>query len=254
MEKTNKIFQNSDNEQQTNVFTSSRDGLREVFRALDLREIVQIVLDDGRKIVKAAPGSERIGSIMLLIEPRCVEANDWLGGLGAFNGSGAIPPSHQTEYYFCEPVDKSSGHRLWGPYGLGPTDCRAELMMRLAYVELLSQRQIYKGNARSRKELNIIRAQCAPKSGYSTHKGAITFNVYYQCQNILHFGIGFAGMLDKNSNWMDDCEYECTCKILRNLWKYLEQAIRPSCASEYSHPASLIACTTEGIIRRLEDL
>lgn len=250
MEKTNKIFQNSNSKQQT--LLSSRDGRREIFQVLDLREVTQVVLDGGREIVKAIPGSENIGSIMMLIEPRCIEAHTWLGALGTFNESDGC--SCQTEYCLCEPIDKLSGHRIWELHGLSLRDCRAEIMMRFAYVEYLSKMQVWKGKKESQDELNIRSARCLPKNGYSTRRGVINLRIYYRGCNMIHFDIGFAGVLDERGNWRDDCEYECICKIARNLWKYLEQTIKQRCAPECFSHMDLLICTADGLTKNMEDL
>lgn len=253
MEKTNEIFQDTNDEYDSPY----KSDVEKIFKAWDFERVIQIVLDDGREIAQATPGFEDdFGTVMLHIVPCCVEADAWLGGLSPSDedvrNSGYYDDKAmgRKEYSFCEAFDKKGSHRTWGLRSHKPMNSRAELMMRFACLQHLTHASVM-----GSKVLEEERAKCLPQNGYSTHKGAISFYAHYQGQNLLHFSLGFAGALDEHDNWDDACEYDCTSKVAKNLWNYLEQTVEQYCDLHYPRDFGAAAiCTTEGMKKDLKDL
>lgn len=252
MERTNDIFQNTENE----YFSPIDSDIEKIFKAWDFEKVIQIVLDDGREIAQATSGfADGFGTVMLHIVPFCVEADVWLGGLSPSDKdvqeSGYYGRAiGRKEYSFCESFDKDGGHTICKLHGPETIDSRAELMMRFACLRRLSHVSVM-GNEALKEE----RAKCLPQNGYSTHKGAISFYVYYQGANLIHFSLGFAGSLDEHDNWNDACEYEYTCKVAKNLGAYLKQTVEQHCDLQFPRGLDVATiCTMEGVKRNLEDL
>lgn len=253
MERTNEIFQDTEN----GCGSSCDNDVEKIFKTWDFEKVIQIVLDDGRRIAQATPGFTDcgFGTVMLHIVPFCVEADAWLGGLSPSDKdvqkSGYYGRAvGRKEYSFCEAFDETGSHRTWGLHSPNPINSRAELMMRFAFLQHLTHASVL-GNEVAIEEC----ANCLPQNGYSAHKGAISFYVYYQGTNLMHLSLGFACSLDEHDNWNDAFEYECTSKVAKNLWRYLEQAVEQHCDLRFPQGfCAATICTTEGIKRNLEDL
>lgn len=251
MERTNEIFQDTESE----YISPCKNDIEKMFKVWDFKKVIQIVLDDGREIAQATPGFvDYFGTVMLHIVPWCVAADVWLGGLSPSNKevqeSGYYERAiGRKEYTFCEAFDKTGSHKTWGFYDDMPINSRAELMMRFACLRHLTRMSAYD----SKVALEEC-SKCLPQNGYSTHKGAISFYVYYQGTNLMHFSLGFAGLLDEHDNWNDTYEYECTSKVAKNLWNYLKQTAEQHCDLYFPHGLRVSAvCTMEGVRNSLED-
>lgn len=251
MEKTNQIPQNTDREW---VSPNDKD-IESMFSAWKLKQVIKMVLDDGRKVAQSIPGfSDYFGTAMLHIVPYCVEADIWLGGFSPI--SVAIKERgyygyavDRKEYTFCTSFDKDGCHRIYELHGQHPIDARSELMMRFACLRYLDKMSSIK------RDLSEERALCLEKNGYSVHKGAISFYVCHQGANLMHISLGFAGAINEHDDWDDDREYECTRKVAQNLWTYLKQAVEQHCELNYPRGFGFNAlCTMEGTKRNFEDL
>lgn len=253
MEKKDQVSQNIDREW---VSPCDKD-IESMFAAWSLKQVIQIVLDDGREVAQSIPGfPDYFGTAMLHIVPYCIGADIWLGGFSPISEDIKEKGYYgravgRKEYTFCAPFDKYGNHRTYEHYGQVPIDSRSELMMRFACLQYLTKMSVVSDEQELRKE----RTRCLAKNGYSTHRGAISFYVYHQGVNLMHISLGFAGVLDDHDNWDDAREYECTRKVAQNLWAYLEQTVEQHCELNYPQGFGFDAlCTMEGAKKKFEDL